>query len=392
MSFNLNNPIDAARATLSAVSNPAVLLADLLDRLRGRREWKIYEASYNGVKFHVFQSAEDYSAGLSSVRDQGGRRKAVYKFPYTDGQTTNDLGREGYSYSIECVFHGPGYKVGWNALQRELNKPEPGELIHPILGRITVVPKDWTYTHGADTRQAVTVSINFIEHNFTIGDPSQVLPDPTAKGALGAAIGVLNALSNAITTVQATVSLARSIRNSIAASIEVLTALMQGSLIKMNSTFNPNSGDTPEAVSISGGGVGETTNSVSVTTVDDDIYNDQGVILTTQQVIDEVNSYRAEAQNTLKLIQDSDAELDLYDVKLTILDSVNQLQSVAEKGLQSSKPRVIEYTLPRNMSLREVAYANGLSPDDSDQIDALNPTLESVNEVLKGTVLQVPNV
>jgi prophage tail gpP-like protein len=42
------------------------------------------------------------------------------------------------------------------------------------------------------------------------------------------------------------------------------------------------------------------------------------------------------------------------------------------------------------MSIREVAFAVGLTPDDSEQLSILNPDLLSVNYIAAGTVLKVP--
>src|SRR5690606_86516 len=83
-------------------------LGNLVDLFGGRdpRDWDIQEASYNGVKFHVFELSTifngvkkvNWNGGLSNVTDQSGRRKVIFKYPYVDGQTTDDLGREGETF------------------------------------------------------------------------------------------------------------------------------------------------------------------------------------------------------------------------------------------------------------------------------------------------------
>jgi len=405
MSFNLNNAADFAAATSSAVgalADPLALLNDVLGRNSGKREWKIYEASFDGIIFHVFQTVQDFNAGLTSIADSGGRRIAVFKFPYKDGQTTNDLGRDGYSYSIDCIFHGKGYKDAWNNLKQRLDtKAIPGDLIHPITGKVRVKPKTWSYTHTSESHQAVMVKMEFVEHSFSVGSTILTDVDPTSKGALSGALDFLNKIQSTLTTVLATVNLARTFVSTINNSIAELTAFYRSALALFNFTFNQgNTTDTPETVSVQQGGTVSTggtsgANAVSVSTSpsqQDNIDSTSAVlqVLTTQQVIDLVNQYRALVETLLETIAAQGAEIAFYELILVLKQSCNALQDVAEKGIKSAKPTVIQYKLFRKMSLREVAFVNGLTPDDVLVLDALNPTLDSTNDIPIGTVIQVP--
>ena len=65
-------------------------------------------------------------------------------------------------------------------------------------------------------------------------------------------------------------------------------------------------------------------------------------------------------------------------------------QEVLQAGIASSRARLNTYTLPRLMSVREVAFANGLTPNEGEEIEIMNPALESANYIPKGTVLKIP--
>jgi hypothetical protein len=63
---------------------------------------------------------------------------------------------------------------------------------------------------------------------------------------------------------------------------------------------------------------------------------------------------------------------------------------VLEAGLSSSRARVILYTVPRTMSVREAAFLNGLTPNQCADVELMNPELDIVNFIPAGTVLQIP--
>lgn len=80
----------------------------------------------------------------------------------------------------------------------------------------------------------------------------------------------------------------------------------------------------------------------------------------------------------------------LLNSKVTLLESCDAMASLLKSGSANGRPVIINYTLPRNMSIREAAFLNGLKPQDGEDISVLNPGLDSVNEIPRGTVLKVP--
>ncbi len=82
--------------------------------------------------------------------------------------------------------------------------------------------------------------------------------------------------------------------------------------------------------------------------------------------------------------------LELFDTNLDLKQTAVQMQDVLEKGIASSQAQIIDYTTPQEMSIREVAFANGLSVQRVQDIDLLNPDLLSVNFIAKGTQVKVP--
>jgi hypothetical protein len=386
-----------AKATLSSV-------AGLLSEFTGRDPgvWDILEGSYNGVLFHVFQSKETYSAAVGQIADSGGRRKVKYQFPYKDGQTTDDLGRKPESFNVNVVLHGNDYMRGFQKLMRELDKATPGDLVHPIRGRMRVVPEDWQITHTSEQRKAVALQITFIEHNFSVGDVRQ-LKDPTVKGALAKALDALKAVDRAITNIEGAVIFANNLKTSITSGLADFKAGYAKVLGRMNKSFNQGgSVDIPGLLPVNEGGNGSTGGTFPTVASPSDPFSSVPVAeisatvtaaLAVEQLTKEVNQLRADIEESIATIEagaDGAGALEFYSEILGLKTSAILLQEVLETGVASSQARIIEYRVPRLMSLREAAFVNGLDVNRVSEIDLLNPDLDSTNYVPKGTVLKVP--
>jgi hypothetical protein len=79
-----------------------------------------------------------------------------------------------------------------------------------------------------------------------------------------------------------------------------------------------------------------------------------------------------------------------YDLMLQYRGIAVSIQQATEAAIASSQNLVTVYVTPTNMSLRQIAFANGLSPDSQNAIETLNPYLGSVNYVPANTTLIVP--
>ncbi len=86
----------------------------------------------------------------------------------------------------------------------------------------------------------------------------------------------------------------------------------------------------------------------------------------------------------------SAAVVTLTDSKISILESCSSMAQVLKSGSGSGRPAIINYTVPRAMSIREAAFLNGLTAQDGADISLLNAFLESTNQIEKDTVLRIP--
>lgn len=404
--FDLSNAQSFQAATLGSAAGILQTIA-----LLGRdpTKWDLVEGAYssNGntpVLFHIFKSQTQYQAELPKISDRGGRRKAKYKFPYKDGQTTDDLGREPESFDIEVLFHGPKYLQGFTALKAQLDNPKPGTLIHPVRGNIPCVAETYEITHESDQMFALTMRVTFIEHNFTIGTIRST-KDTSVKGFLSSALSALSTVQNAITNVIGVALFANSLKNQITQALTNYQNQFGTTLSNLNSVFNTNSStDIPGLVPVNNGGninpdgtlantnflVATSPNSlVSSATLTQQAQTALAVKNVTNQVIE----IRQQLSSLITLISSGAGGLGallMYNDILNLKNTAIQMQYALEAGIASSNATIVAYTVPIVMSLREVAFANGLNVDRVTDLNILNPDIDSTNYILPGTIIQVP--
>lgn len=447
--LDLNTAEGFATNTMSLAEDTGALLAAL--RLN-RDEWEIEEGSYKGGRkgaqaclFHVFKSKRIYDAGVSSITDKGGRRKAKYSFPYTDGQTTDDLGRRGNEFDIAIMLHGKNYKFALALLEKELNDPIPGLLVHPVMGIIQCGMESIERVHSHDAKNAVALRISFTEHNFDTFDLSNEIGIPSTRSALQSAIAALQQLSATIAAVKQIVGLVTSTVNGIANKIDALASTLQDLLADSASSYGLSSSDVAAVLPVNVGGslnaqrttfgsnptttttagVGGTSSTTgnfvrvsdrfSAIVAPNDPFANLPINLlgdVARQAIEQTQLERRTEQmraDAASLVADIDAALvltqsssidsigraaaavnTLIDAKLSALRACDSMAGVLGAGAASGRPRIISYTVPRTMSIREAAFINGLTPQDGVDISLLNPFLESVNNIERGTVIKVP--
>ena len=401
--YDLSDARDFQKLTLGSTAGVLQTLA-----LAGRNpaEWDILEGSYNGVLFHVFQSKTGYQAGLSQIQDTGGRRKVKYMFPYKDGQTTDDLGRKPETFDVEVMLHGQRYMKAFKALKAELDKPTPGDLIHPVRGSVRCVPEDYSIIHKYDANQALLLRVTFAEHNFTIGDIRD-LKDTSVKGALSRALDAFSTLDRVLTNITGAALFVRSLRVQIGQGITDYKNRFGKTLTSMNSTFNTRgSADIPGLLPVNEGGIRNSDGTLSsntfptVTSPSDkfssaQITEVQSTALAVNQITKDVVSMREDLSDIIDLIMggaNGQGALEFHDDILDLKNTAILLQDVLETGIQSSRAQIVEYVTPREMTLREVAFINGLEVGRVTELDLLNPDLESTNIIVKNTRLKVPVV
>jgi len=451
--LDLNKTADFAIATMSNPVDDGLLNVALQALGRTRDEWDIEEARYRGgspgakeVFFHIFTKKTDptYQAGLQRVVDRDGRRKAKFAFPYVDGQTTDDLGRAGGEFEFECMLHGRNYRYALKVLRKELHDPIPGELMHPVLGIIPcgMVNMERVYEHSA--RNAVVLRLTFTEHNFSTIDLSFVVGKPTVRSALQAALSALQKISAAIAAVRQIVGIAQSIVNGVIDHLNTLGAMLQDLLVDSASSYGVSSRDIAAVLPVNLGGtlvargasgssptttptsgIGGTSQTAgNFTRVSDrftaivpsnDPYANLPLDLlgdVARQAIEQTQlerrteDMRSQADVTCQAIdaaieltkqaalgaigRAAAAVVTLSDARVTALNACDAMAQVLRAGSQSGRPTIISYVLKQDMSLREVAFVNGLTAQDGADIALLNPSIESVNNIAKGTSLKVP--
>lgn len=409
MGRSIGDPLGFAQATLSGASSALNLLFGAQGDI-----WDIQESAYghaggsgnvvagnedlsNLVVFHVFQSRQDWGGSVSQVQDQGGRRKIPFAFPYRDGQTTDDLGRRAQAFEFGIVLHGPLYMRGLNRLIRELEDPRPGILIHPVRGRLDCVAESWTITHQSEQTQAVTLSVRFIEHNFDVTFEKK--ETPTTKSFLTEAVKFISTLNKIVTDIESTVIAAQSVINALKAATLAYQENYQSALVRLNATFNrsgsedlpglfPTNTDSRYTV---GSAVSDPYEGIPV----DELEASTASALAAQQAVDVVQKNRALMNALIAQLSaagDGQGALEFYDQIKDLKAGAISMQNALEAGLKSNNARVKKYTVPREMSLREATFLNGLEVDRVIELELLNPDLLSVNLVAKDTILKVPSV
>ena len=397
MGLDLGNPTDFAKATLSGVSS-------LLNTLTGlnKSDWIIEESAYGHTEsdlviFHVFKSTKDYNGAVGQVQDNISRRVVPFEFPYVDGQTTSDLGRNGESFDFDILIFGPNYYAAYIALLQEFNDPRPGTLIHPIRGRMTAKFKDATITHKSDARQAVTIRARFVEHSFEV---SFKAASPTTKSALADAVGFIGKINQVITKIDSNLNVLASIRNQIKALLGDYSTGYTAALVAMNTTFNGGSSSDIPGLLPNNPAAGTAFPSASDPNdpfsglTPEQIQSQQSPALASLQAIDRVKVVRlqaAAAVASMSAANSGEGALIFYDDSLVVKQSVLSMQKVLELGLQSSNATIKKYRVPHVMGLREVCFANGLAVDRAFELEQLNPSILSANLIPKGTILEVPS-
>lgn len=391
----------------NAITSATGGLSSILTSLTGAigQSWDIQESSYghNGkqVLFHVFKSATDFNAAVGDVQDTGGHRKVAIVFPYQDGQSTDDLGREGEAFDFNILLFGQNYKAQYKKLLKEFDNPTPGTLMHPVRGKMSVVAHHWTVVHASEKRQAVAIRVRFIEHSFSV-NYSTIPVSKTVPSALTTAIGFLSTISKVLTAVQSIEFVARSTINLVSSLIAGYQSGYTNSLTQLNQTFNPTGSSSIPTLQPTIAGQDQSVYTVAGSANDafqatSPLVAAQSQQLTaalaSQQAVDSVSALTASLADivaTIEEIEGGQGSLIFYDQVLAMKQSIISLQDLLNIGLQTSNNTVVTFLTPRDMSVREVCFASGLSPDDSYDVEVLNPSLLSMNFIPKGTIVQVP--
>lgn len=131
----------------------------------------LLDASFRGVPLDVMADRVDTPRAIAS---QG--------LPYSDGQDSEDMGRDARAISLRLAVFGPDYEARLQATVAALEQGGPGELMHPVYGNITALVARHTIDHEASTPDYAEIAVTFVEHE--VGQPFFERAFDTVDGAI----------------------------------------------------------------------------------------------------------------------------------------------------------------------------------------------------------------
>lgn len=139
--------------------------------------------SFRGVPFFTEQTERE-----------GGRHAAIHEFPFSEQPPyTEDLGRQGRRFVVECFTLGDDYDTARDALISALEAPGPGELVHPFFGtRRVQVDGTFRVREQRDPSGIAQFSIPFVE---TLVSAPAPLDTPNLAAAVQSSAAAVTAAS-----------------------------------------------------------------------------------------------------------------------------------------------------------------------------------------------------
>lgn len=350
---------------------------------------------------------------VEQITDKGGRRKVVYEYPYVDGHKVKDLGRKGEDFSFTIYFFGPNYQQLFNTfISVVVNNKASGVLTHPVRGQIHAAFFDYEFNHNHDKTNCVSIHAQWKEDTGPQISKINTVAS-SQNSALRSALQTIASTEFAISSAIASVASAKGTANLLITGMTSSLAAIVGSCSKLlgglASTFSSDSQlqnlsgqANASGIPITGVSAGTVNGepipavfSVGLDANGQDLLNSQTDAfvnqsqITPQQAVFQANQIRASISDAITEAENNFGN-DSYDIVLNYRTLAVQIQDTTESCIASANTNIKKYTVPYPMSLRKVAFLNGLDKDRSGDISDLNPDLPSVNWVDKDTVLTVP--
>lgn len=147
---------------------------------------------------------------------QGGRQVVVHEYPFDETPPfTEDLGKQGRSFNVECYVIGDDYITARDRLLTALEELGTGELNHPYFGTRRVSVKTYRVRESQETGGLARFSIDFVESSVAPTKPTNakapavVLADSSAASvtAVGSQFtAVYKAYATVVDAVSATLT------------------------------------------------------------------------------------------------------------------------------------------------------------------------------------------
>lgn len=391
-------------------------------------EWSLARGVYfndkapNGIVF-FYETRKDEPTGnrtgMDQVSDQGGRRLAIYEYPYRDGQAVKDLGRKGETFTFNIKFFGNNYQNRFNDFVEKVCKSNAqGKIVHPVRGQFSVRFKEWDFNHRHDEWNSVTIKATFLE-DTSIEIAASSIPKVSADSALRKAIQDLavyeNTISSNVAQLASAINLPNSVRSGLGSTLASITARASQLIGQLTATFSTDStqqqlssqiaatnsgsvGAINSGTVTTGGNIQATLPPVFQTGMDQtsaDFVNNQTSTfvnankITPQQAVYSTNVIRSQTSTAIQDINDNFGNSG-YNTVLNYRAMMNSIQETVELCLSSSQNKVQIYTTQRMMSVRQVLFAMGLDADRQNEVAQLNPYLASINFIPPNTNVTVP--
>lgn len=377
----------------------------------------VWRGNTSGKTMVFFYEKKDPSptqkTAIDQIQDTGGRRLAVFEYPYVDGQKISDLGRKGETFVFNIKFHGLNYQQLFNQfLDVIVNQNEQGTIIHPIRGALIVRFKEYEFLHRHDEWSSVTIKATFLEDNtgaITLLQNQAASQDSALRSALQFLTNTQATISNAIFTVSAALLLPAALQASMKARLTSITGQASRLLGQLAATFSSNAqlqSLAAQSQNVAGGVTGlssgttqsgiappvyqvgfDPTTQASIDAQTSAFVNANTI--TPQQAVFNANQSRAAIAAAIAEVNANFGNQG-YDIMVQYRGLAVVMQQATEASIASTQSLVKLFVTPFPMSLRTVAQKNGLSFDRQNDIEILNPYLGSVNYIPANTMLTVP--
>jgi hypothetical protein len=342
-------------------------------------------------------------------------------------------------------LYGRDYKKIFEKLFTKLQLPTPGKLLHPVRGEVRCGMVSYEILHAAEARNSAAIRLVMEEANqdeMTFAKPKKISSFQSMLASSAKYIGILNKLISKVQqaamfysgVVRMGEELVGSYKTTFNGSIQnvnkVFSATSSADLMNIrpvntSSTFSASLSPDDPFASLDLSTLSLQTASAIVASAmisQLDFLAQEANILTKTLASLNPNStaidprlavlmgrntdgtLQSETQTTISCegatsYNTSPAALNevpdgygaLYfaeDIK-ALRDSVLEVRRAYDLGLQANGAKLVSYTTPRLMSIREVAFALKIDFSRLNDLDALNTELESLNHIPKGTKLTV---
>ena len=389
-SFTVGQPAGLGGSISNAISNLGASVGNLLGGPLSNSQQSVSFFVENNIGQMPGQTT-----ALETVSDSGGRRLAVYEYPYIDGQMLVDLGRKGEKFSFNIKFFGDNYQTLFKSFIAVVTQSsQKGTLNHPVRGTFPARFLDWEYVHRHDEWNSVTIRATFLEDstdsvtalnafdsiNSVLRNALQVLS--SVSGAITQALSTIIAIKNIPgnvlhalnTSLQGITSTISSLLGVFAATYSVDAELqtLMANAVKVGNVLNTNSGTVTSSTSNPTGqlppvfqvGFSPADQANIASQLSNFVDANQ---ITPQQAMYTANQARSQIADAIAQVN-TELGNDGYAVVLQYRILAVQIQTVTQAALASIQTQVTLFKVPYHMSLRMVAYINGLSIDAQNQI------------------------